>query len=47
MDIEKNVLDTIKKLYFMCGGDYNIENLCTFPSRCLYLLQFENFDDEI
>ena len=24
-------LETIKKLYFKCGGDANYENLCIFP----------------
>ena len=42
---KKEVLDTIKKLYFMCDVNDNIEHLYTLPSRWLYLLQFEEFSD--
>ena len=44
---KKDVLDTIKKLYFMCGGDDNIEHLYILPLRWLYILQFEDFSEEI
>ena len=44
---KKEVLDTIKKLYFMCDDNDNIEHLYILPSRWLYLPQFEEFSDEI
>ena len=31
----------------MCDGNNNIEHLYTFPSRWLFLLQFEEFSDTI
>ena len=47
MDIQKNVLDTVKKLYFRCNGSDNIEQLYLLPSRWLFLLKFDNFGDAI
>ena len=44
---KKKVLDTIKNLYFMCDGNNNIGHLYILPSRWLYLLQFEEFSEEI
>ena len=40
---KKEVLDTIKKLYFMCEGSDKIEHLYILPLRWLFLLQFEKF----
>ena len=47
MDIKKEVLDAIKKLYFMCDGNNKIEHLYILPSRWLFLLQFEKNSDAI
>ena len=44
---KKEVLDTIKKLYFICDGDDNIEQLYILPSRWLFLLQYEKIGDAI
>ena len=47
MDTQKLVLDTIKKLYFMCDGNDNIEHSYILPSRWLFLLQYEKIGDAI
>ena len=47
MDIQKEVLDTIKKLYFMCGGEDSIEHLYILPSQWKDLLKYESISDEI
>ena len=44
---KKNVLKTVKKLYFKCGGDANYENLYILPSKWIYLLKYETIGDEI
>ena len=44
---KKEVLDTIKKLYFRCNGSYNIEQLYILPSRWLFLLKFDKTGDAI
>ena len=47
MDIQKKVLNKIKKLHDRCDGNDNIEHLYILPSRWLYLLKFDNFGDAI
>ena len=48
MDIKKKeVLDTIKKLYFNCGGDVNYEHLYIFSSQWIDLFKYEIIGDEI
>ena len=44
---KKEVLEKIKKLYFMCGGDDNIEYLYILPSQWIALLKYEYFSDAI
>ena len=46
MDIQKNNLETIKKLHLKCGNEL-YEHLYILPSRWLYLLQFEEIGEEI
>ena len=43
----KEVLETIKKLYFKCGGDERYEQLYIFPSKWIDLLKYENIGDGI
>ena len=43
---KKEVLDTIKKLYFKCGGDENYEHLYIFPSKWIDLLKYESISDK-
>ena len=47
MDIKKEVLETIKKLFFKCGGDKNYEHLYILPSKWIDLLKYEKNGDEI
>ena len=47
MDIKTEVLETIKKLYFMCGGNDNIEHLYILPPQWIALLKYEYFSDKI
>ena len=47
MDIKKEFLETIKKLYFMCNGDENIEHLYSLPSQWINLLKYESISDKI
>ena len=44
---KKEVLETTKNLYFMCGGDENLEHLYILPSQWIDLLKYENICDEI
>ena len=41
MDIKKEVLETVKKLYFKCGGYANYEHLYILPSQWIDLLKYE------
>ena len=47
MDIKNNNLEAIKKLYFMCNGNENIERLYSLPSQWINLLKYESVSDEI
>ena len=47
MDIKKEVLVTIKKLYFKCGVDESYDHLYILPSKWIDLLKYENIGDEI
>ena len=47
MDIQKKVLDTIKKLHFRCNGSDNIEQLYILTSRWLFLPKFDKIGDAI
>ena len=47
MDIKKESLETIKELYFKCGGDENLEHLYILPSKLIDLLKYESISDEI
>ena len=47
MDIIKKVLQKIKKLYFMYGGDEHLEHLYILPSRWIDLFKYEKFCEEI
>ena len=47
MDIKKEVLEKINKLYFMCGGKDSIEHLYILPSQWIALLKYEDFSDGI
>ena len=47
MDIKKISFRTIKELYFMCGGDDNIQHLYILPLQWIALLKYEKFSDEI
>ena len=38
---KKDVLETIKKLHFKCGGNELYENLYILPSQWINLLKFE------
>ena len=44
---KKEVLETIKKLYFKCGGDANYEYLYILPSKWIDLLKYKIIGDEI
>ena len=44
---KKEVLETIKKLYFKCGGDNNLEHLYILPLQYIYLLKYESISDKI
>ena len=44
---KKEVLETIKKLYFKCGGDENYEHLYILPSKWIDLLKYESISDKI
>ena len=43
----KEVLETIKKLYFKCGGDENLEHLYILPSQWIDLLKYESISDKV
>ena len=43
----KEVLETIKKLHFKCGGNELYECLYILPSKWIYLLKFEKIGEEI
>ena len=47
MDIKKQVLETMEKLYFKCAGDANYEHLYTLPSKWIDSLKYEIIGDEI
>ena len=42
MDIKKEVLETIKKLYLKCGGNENYDHLYILPPKLIDLLKYEN-----
>ena len=44
---KKEVLETIKRLYFKCGCDENLEHLYILPSQWIYLLKYESISDKI
>ena len=44
---KKEVLETIKKLHFKCGGNEFYEHLYILPSKWIYLLKFGKNGEEI
>ena len=44
---KKEVLETIKKIYFDCGGDENYEHLYILPANWIDVLKYESISDEI
>ena len=44
---KKEVLETIKRLYFKCGGDENFGHLYILPLKWIDLLKYESISDEI
>ena len=44
---KKEVLETIKKIYFKCGKIENFEHLYILPSKWIDLLKYESISDKI